>query len=254
MKISDIKEILQTITIPKDIPYSILQDERVGVQNALKSWYRQYNKQQTKQKQHDERLVFERQLKKEGYQFIAGIDEVGRGPLAGPVVAACVIMREDSHLLDVNDSKQISLSKRDELYDAILNECVAYGVGIISHEVIDEINIYEATKLAMQKAVDNMVQQPDYLLIDAMKLSNGMPQQSLIKGDSRSYSIACASIIAKVTRDRMMSDYAKKYPKYDFDHNAGYGTKKHLEALYKYGVTEIHRKTFEPIKSLLNEH
>lgn len=150
-------------------------------------------------------------------------------------------MREDSHLLEVNDSKQISLSKRDELYDAILNECVAYGVGVISHEIIDQVNIYEATKLAMQKAVDNMVQQPDYLLIDAMKLSNGMPQQSLIKGDSRSYSIACASIIAKVTRDRMMSDYAKKYPKYDFDHNAGYGTKKHLEALYKYGVTEIHR-------------
>lgn len=251
MKISDIKEILQTITTPKDIPYSILQDERVGVQNALKSWYRQYDKQQAKQKKHDELLMFEKHLKKKGYQFIAGIDEVGRGPLAGPVVAACVIMRDDSHLLDVNDSKQLSLVKRYELYEAILNECVAYGIGIMAHDVIDTVNIYEATKLAMQKALDNMAQQPDYLLIDAMKLSNGIAQQSLIKGDARSYSIACASIIAKVTRDRMMSDYAKEYPEYDFDNNAGYGTKKHLEALNTYGVTTIHRKTFEPIKSMI---
>lgn len=163
-------------------------------------------------------------------------------------------MKEDSHLLDVNDSKQLSLAKRDELYEAILNECMAYGIGMMSQEVIDDVNIYEATKLAMQQAIDKMSQQPDYLLIDAMKLSNGIEQQSLIKGDARSYSIACASIIAKVTRDRLMSEYAKKYPEYDFENNAGYGTKKHLEALYRYGVTPIHRKTFEPIKSMLNAH
>lgn len=251
MKISDIKRMLQTMTRPDDIPYAILQDERAGVKNAVKSWYRQYDKQQAKQQKHAEMLLFEQQLKQEGYQLVAGIDEVGRGPLAGPVVAACVIMKEDSHLLDVNDSKQLSVSKRDELYEAILNECVAYGVGIMSHDVIDDVNIYEATKLAMQQAIDNMSQQPDYLLIDAMHLSNGIAQQSLIKGDARSYSIACASIIAKVTRDRMMSDYAKKYPEYDFENNAGYGTQKHLEALRHYGVTAIHRKTFEPIKSMI---
>lgn len=245
---------LQTITNPELIPPEILQDERAGVKNAIKSWYKQYDKQLAKQKKHAEMLVFEQQLKQEGYQFIAGIDEVGRGPLAGPVVAACVIMKEDSHLLDVNDSKQLSLAKRDELYEAILNECMAYGIGMMSQEVIDDVNIYEATKLAMQQAIDKMSQQPDYLLIDAMKLSNGIEQQSLIKGDARSYSIACASIIAKVTRDRLMSEYAKKYPEYDFENNAGYGTKKHLEALYRYGVTPIHRKTFEPIKSMLNAH
>lgn len=252
MKINDIKALLQTITQPEDIPVSIAQDERVSVQNLLRSWHKRYEKLLEKQRKHDDMLLFETEARQRGFQWIAGVDEVGRGPLAGPVVAACVIMKEDSHLLDVNDSKQVSLSNRETLYTAILNDCVAYGVGIVSHDVIDDVNIYEATKLAMQQAIDNMVPTPDYLLIDAMKLSNGIPQQSLIKGDARSYSIACASIIAKVTRDKIMHEYAMVYPQYDFNHNAGYGTKKHLDALQHYGVIPIHRKSFEPIKSMIN--
>lgn len=252
MKVSEIKTLLQTISTPEDIPITVIEDSRSGVQALLKSWHKRYDKQLEKQQKHATRLLFEKELRKQGFQFVAGIDEVGRGPLAGPVVAACVIMKKDSHLLDVNDSKQLSTAKRDELYDAILNESIAYGVGVMPPDVIDEVNIYEATKLAMQQAIDNMIIKPDYLLIDAMNLPNDIPQQSLIKGDARSYSIACASILAKVTRDKMMDDYSRIYPQYDFNNNAGYGTKKHIEALQKYGVTPIHRKTFEPIKSMLD--
>lgn len=252
MNIKEIKDSLKSITHPNQLLPEWLNDERSGVQKLLTAWHKQYEKQQLKQQKHLEMLVFENQKWAEGYQYIAGLDEVGRGPLAGPVVCACVIMKKDSHLIDVNDSKKLSLTMRDTLYTAILEECVAYGIGIIDEKVIDEVNIYEATKLAMQQAVDNMAIKPDYLLIDAMTLNNEIPQEKIIKGDAKSYSIACASIIAKVTRDRLMAEYDKTYAGYGFAENAGYGTKQHLEALETLGVTPIHRQSFEPIKSMVN--
>ncbi|MBS4761710.1 ribonuclease HII [Carnobacteriaceae bacterium zg-ZUI252] len=251
MKISEIKQLFSTLNSPDEIPLEILNDERVGVQKEIRRFRNVYEKKVALQQRHEKMLMFEQLKRSEGYRYIAGIDEVGRGPLAGPVVAACVVMKEDSHILEVNDSKQLSLEKRDTLYDLILSQALDYGIGVASCETIDDINIYEATKVAMQQAVDQMTVKPDYLLIDAMKLNNGIPQENLIKGDAKSYSIACASIVAKVTRDRMMADYDKQYPGYAFAENAGYGTKKHLEGLSKLGITPIHRKTFEPIKSML---
>lgn len=252
LSVKEMKEKIQQMTSQADSFYQIaLQDERKGVQAALKSWEKQQEKRRALEKHFEEMQTFERKAKAAGYQWIAGIDEVGRGPLAGPVVAAAVILPEDFRLFEVNDSKQLSAQKREELYAAIQEQAVAIGIGVISEKIIDEVNIYEATKLAMLEAIKQLKIAPDYLLIDAMKLAIDIPQESLIKGDARSVSIACASIIAKVTRDNMMAEYHEQYPDYDFIHNAGYGTKKHLAGLKEKGVCPIHRKTFAPIKNLL---
>ena len=183
-------------------------------------------------------------MREQGFSLIAGIDEVGRGPLAGPVVASAVILPETFYLPGLNDSKKISEAKRELFYETIMEEAIAVGTGIVHNEEIDEINIYEATKKAMITAVAQLSQQPDHLLIDAMKLDLPIPQLSIIKGDAKSVSIAAASIVAKVTRDRMMKEYAKEYPHYGFDKNMGYGTSAHLDALHAYGLTPWHRKKF----------
>lgn len=177
---------------------------------------------------------------------IAGIDEAGRGPLAGPVVVAVCIMPEDSSIEKVNDSKKLSVKRRDELYDKILAEAISYGVGISEAEEIDEVNILEATKLALTRAIENMDIKPEYILTDSLDKINtlGIPYASVVKGDQNVYSIACASIIAKVTRDRIMIEYADEYPEYLFEKHKGYGTKKHYEALKGNGLSKIHRKTF----------
>lgn len=248
--IASIKEQLKLVQALDDPRLSVWQeDARKGVQTALKQWHNAYQKQLKVKEHYQEMLHFERQATQAGYQAIAGIDEVGRGPLAGPVVSAAVILPTDVDLVGINDSKQLSLAKREELYIAIKEQAISIGIGIMDQEVIDRVNIYEATKLAMQAAIDALDPQPDFLLIDAMKLANGIPQENLIKGDARSVSIAAASIIAKVTRDHMMVDYAKQYPGYGFEKNAGYGTKEHLDGLEKLGITPIHRKTFAPIKN-----
>ena len=195
-------------------------------------------------------LRYEKELYKAGYQTIAGIDEVGRGPLAGPVVAAAVILPPGCKIKGLNDSKKIPKKKHQEIYQAVLDKALAVGIGLIDNEVIDQVNIYEATKLAMKEALSKLSLKPDYLLIDAMKLDIDIPQESIIKGDANSLSIAAASIVAKVTRDKLMADYDKEYPGYDFAQNAGYGTKSHLQGLERKGVTPIHRKTFEPVKSM----
>ena len=174
-----------------------------------------------------------------------------RGPLAGPVVSAAVILPENFHLVEVNDSKQLSLKKREELFDQIMEQALAVGIGIKDEQVIDSVNIYEATKLAMKEAVRELAVKPDCLLIDAMALDLNIPQEKIIKGDAKSISIACASIIAKVTRDKMMESYHEQYPGYGFDKNSGYGTKEHLEGLKLQGITPIHRKTFAPIKEMI---
>ena len=198
-----------------------------------------------------EMLKFEKKLYKEGYTLIGGIDEVGRGPLIGPVVSACVILPKNFYHKDIKDSKKISEKKREELYDIIIKNAIDVGIGIIDSKRIDEINIYEATKEAMLMAVDNLKIKPEYLLIDAMKLNIDIPYEAIIKGDAKSESIAAASIIAKVTRDRMLIELDKEYPMYGFKKNKGYGTKEHLDAINKYGVLESHRKSFKPVSDVL---
>ena len=189
---------------------------------------------------------FETELYNKGIKYIAGIDEVGRGPLVGPVVTAAVILPKDFYDERINDSKKLTEKKRELLYDVIMENAVSVGIGISSEDVIDEINILEATKRAMIEAVNNLSVKPEHLLIDAVKLNIDIPQTSIIKGDAKSESIAAASIVAKVTRDRMMVELDKKHPEYDFKHNKGYGTKKHIEAIEKYGILKEHRKTFAP--------
>lgn len=189
---------------------------------------------------------FETELYNNGINFIAGIDEVGRGPLVGPVVTAAVILPKDFYDERINDSKKLTEKKRELLYDVIMENAISVGIGISNEDVIDEINILNATKRAMLEAVNNLSVKPEYLLIDAVKLNTDIPQTSIIKGDAKSESIAAASIIAKVTRDRMMVELDKIHPEYDFKHNKGYGTKKHIEAIRKYGIIKEHRKTFAP--------
>ncbi len=189
---------------------------------------------------------FETELYNNGINFIAGIDEVGRGPLVGPVVTAAVILPKDFYDERINDSKKLTEKKRELLYDVIMENAISVGIGISNEDVIDEINILNATKRAMLEAVNNLSVKPEHLLIDAVKLNTSIPQTSIIKGDAKSESIAAASIIAKVTRDRMMVELDKIHPEYDFKHNKGYGTKRHIEAIRKYGIIKEHRKTFAP--------
>lgn len=193
----------------------------------------------------NDKLRLENRLIKEGYTKIAGIDEAGRGPLAGPVVAACAIMDLDNIIEGIDDSKKLSHKKRAALLDEIKQKALAYGVGIVDIDKIEEVNIYQATKLAMKLACENMQINPDYVLCDAMKdLDIRYKQEAIIKGDSKSYSIGAASIIAKETRDNIMIEYDKQYPEYGFAQHKGYGTKQHVEALKEYGKCEIHRPSF----------
>ena len=193
----------------------------------------------------------ERELKKEGYTLIGGVDEVGRGPLVGPVVAACVVLPDKFNLEGLTDSKKLSEKKRDYFYEEIKKQAVAYGIGIVSEKRIDEINIYEATKEAMIEAINNCKIKPDYVLTDAMKLDLDIPVKPIIKGDLRSITISAASVLAKVTRDKMLYELDNKYPMYDFKNNVGYPTKKHLEAINKYGIIPEHRKSYGPVKEYL---
>lgn len=197
---------------------------------------------------------FETELYNKGINFIAGIDEVGRGPLVGPVVTAAVILPKDFYDERINDSKKLTEKKRELLYDVIMENAISVGIGMSSSSIIDEINILNATKKAMIEAINNLSVKPEHLLIDAVKLDIDIPQTSIIKGDAKSESIAAASIIAKVTRDRMMVELDEKYPMYDFKHNKGYGTIKHIEALYKYGPMSEHRKSFAPVSDIINKN
>lgn len=197
-------------------------------------------------------LEYETELYKKGLTLICGVDEVGRGPLIGPVVAAAVILPTNYFHEDIKDSKKLTEKKREKLYDIIIKDAISIGIGIVDESEIDKINIYEATKVAMKTAINNLKIKPEHILIDAMKLDLNIPSTSIIKGDAKSESIAAASIIAKVTRDRMLDEMDKEYPMYDLKHNKGYGTKKHLEALKKHGPCVHHRKTFKPVTELIN--
>ena len=189
---------------------------------------------------------FEEKLYEEGIEYIAGIDEAGRGPLAGPVVIGCAIMSRDSLIEYVNDSKKVSETKREILYEKITNEAIAWSTGIVWQDEIDELNILNATKKALTDAIDKLEVKPDKILVDALDKidTRGIPYISVIKGDAKIYSISAASIIAKVTRDRIMKEYDEVYPEYGFAGHKGYGTAKHIQAIKEYGICPLHRKSF----------
>ena len=198
-------------------------------------------------------LAYEKDLYSKGYELICGTDEAGRGPLVGPVVAGAVILPKNYHLEGLTDSKKLSEKKREKFFEIIKKDALAYGIGIVDAKKIDEINIYEASRLAMKKAISNMQIKPDYILTDAMPiLDMDVPVKPIIHGDGLSITIAAASVLAKVTRDHMLYELDKKYPMYDFKHNKGYPTKKHIEAIKEYGIIKEHRRSYSPVKEYVN--
>ena len=252
--IKEIKEQLASIQRLDDpLLTELEQDSRSGVIQAIAKRKKEIQKRLDEDERLEGMLAYEKECYALGMELIAGVDEVGRGPLAGPVVAAAVILPKACKIPGLNDSKKIPKSKHKEIYEAVLQNAIAIGIGVKDNHVIDQVNIYEATKLAMMEAIGQLDPQPQHLLIDAMKLDLPIPQTSIIKGDANSLSIAAASIVAKVTRDQMMEEFDRKYPGYDFAQNAGYGTAKHLAGLDQLGVTPIHRRSFEPIKSMCED-
>lgn len=250
MKISDIKSEFMGINDEDKNGFlgfvdKYRNDDRTGVCELIKKANRKIELIESEIARTEKMYNFEKKYTEMGYKLICGIDEVGRGPLAGPVVTCAVILPVDEKLLYLNDSKQVSRKKREELYDIIIEKAVAYGIGISSEERIDEINILQATYEAMRMAINNLNVKPDILLNDAVKIPEvNIQQVPIIKGDTLSASIAAASIVAKVTRDRLMYEYDKVYPGYDFSSNVGYGSAKHIEALKNIGPCPIHRRSF----------
>ena len=252
-----IKEVKEQLAILRDLDdprwASFEEDSRTGVQAAIRKRRKAILAELAEEERLETLLNYEKSLYARGIELIAGVDEVGRGPLAGPVVAAAVILPKLCKIKGLNDSKKIPKSKHEAIYNQVMKEAVAVGIGMKDNYVIDDVNIYEATKLAMIEAIEKLNPQPEHLLIDAMNLDLPIEQTSIIKGAANSLSIAAASIIAKVTRDKMMADYEQEFPGYAFAKNAGYGTKEHLSGIDKFGVTPIHRRSFEPIKSIIKK-
>ena len=252
-----IKEVKERLAMIDELDHPLFEelilDGRAGVQAAISKRKRELQKQVDEDLRLEKMLAYEKELYTQGIHLIAGVDEVGRGPLAGPVVAAAVILPKACKIPGLNDSKKIPKSKHKEIYEAVLQNAIAIGIGAKDNQVIDQVNIYEATKLAMMEAIGQLEPQPQHLLIDAMRLDLPISQTSIIKGDANSLSIAAASIVAKVTRDQMMEEFDKEYPGYDFAQNAGYGTANHLAGLDQLGVTPIHRRSFEPVKSMCED-
>ena len=252
--IKEIKEQLANIQRLDDpLLAELEQDSRSGVIQAIAKRKKEIQKRLDEDERLEGMLAYEKECYAREIELIAGVDEVGRGPLAGPVVAAAVILPKACKIPGLNDSKKIPKSKHKEIYEAVLQNAIAIGIGVKDNHVIDQVNIYEATKLAMMEAIGQLEPQPQHLLIDAMRLDLPIPQTSIIKGDANSLSIAAASIVAKVTRDQMMEEFDCEYPGYDFTQNAGYGTANHLAGLHKLGVTPIHRRSFEPVKSMCED-
>lgn len=247
--IKEIKAKLATVQDRND-PFIDLckNDNRKGVEELLTQWEKRVVREEKSALHFAQLCKYEEKLRVEGFQLIAGVDEAGRGPLAGPVVAGAVILPITFNLPGLNDSKQLSAQNRDTYFDIIAEQAISVGVGVIDSHEIDKINIYEATKKAMLEAIGSLPTLPDFALLDAMNLDLPIPQLSLIKGDAKSVSIAAASVVAKVTRDRMMLAYAELHPQYGFEKHMGYGTALHLEAIKKYGPTDWHRMSFAPLK------
>ncbi|RUL55823.1 ribonuclease HII [Lysinibacillus antri] len=228
------------------------KDTRAGVQKALKTWENKMKKVQKIKKEHDEKVQFDHSFLPFESALIAGLDEAGRGPLAGPVVTAAVILPKDCEVFTgINDSKQLTRQARETYAQIIKENAIAYSIHFQGVEEIDRLNILEATKQSMKKCIEALDTCPDLCIVDALELPIVIPQQSIIKGDAKSLAIAAASILAKSARDEFMDQLHEQYPVYGFDQNAGYGTKQHLEALEQYGPISEHRKSFEPIKSMV---
>lgn len=220
-------------------------DEREGVKKLISSYVKKYEKYIKEQERLFSMYQYENNYHSKGYTYIAGLDEVGRGPLAGPVLSCAVVLPKGIEIQGINDSKKLSADKREKIFAEIKKYAIDIGIGIVENNVIDEINILNATKLSMKMALCKLKSKPDYLLIDALTLPDiKIPQRPIIKGDEKSISIAAASIIAKVTRDAIMEDYHKIYPHYGFDSNKGYGSAAHVEAIKEYGLCPIHRLSF----------
>lgn len=252
LTLKEIKEKLEQSTGSEAWITELEQDERIGAQKLWISWNRKQQLVLLERQAHEEKIVFDRSYCSQENNLVAGVDEAGRGPLAGPVVTAAVILQNDTQdLIGLDDSKQLSRKKRKELAISIKQNAIAYSIHFQSVEKIDELNIYEATKQSMTEAVLNLETKPNVVLVDAMKLPIDIETHSIIKGDAQSLAIAAASILAKTARDDYMDELHEQFPMYLFNKHAGYGTKQHIEMIEEYGPTQHHRKTFEPIKSIL---
>jgi ribonuclease HII len=250
--VKEINEIISNINEDEYLRYIevLKNDNRKSVQNIAMKLAKKLDAIRKEEQRLELITYFEKEGYEKGYLYIGGIDEAGRGPLAGPVVAAVVVFDKDTKIEGINDSKKLSEKKRDELFELIKEQALDYGIGIVNNEEIDEYNILNATYMAMKKALNCLKKSPDYLLIDATTIPNvEIPQNPIIKGDSKSISIAAASILAKVTRDSILYEYDKIYPEYGFAKHKGYGTADHYKAIDEYGITPIHRKSF--LKNIL---
>ena len=250
MKIAEVKELLAGEPTEQQLA-ELVQDERSGVQKLVASYYKRQEKLKAAKQKFYEMQAFERECYAAGQQLVAGVDEAGRGPLAGPLVIAAVILPQDVFISGLNDSKQLSAAKRDLLYEEIMAKALDIEVNIVSVSNIDELNIYAATQQGMAQVIENLHCKPQTALIDAMPLRlPDIEVESIIHGDALSVSIAAASIIAKVTRDRIMERLDEVYPAYGFAHNKGYGSAAHMQALAEQGATRWHRRSYEPVKSM----
>ena len=250
MKISEVKELL--LGNPSSEQIKMLQaDERSGVQKLLVAYYKRLEKEAQEKERFTKMLAYESEYYAQGVQYVAGVDEAGRGPLAGPLVIAAVILPRNAFIAGLNDSKQLSAAKRDKLYDEILAKAVAIEVNIVSVSNIDKYNIYAATQRGMAQVLEHLPVQPQVALIDAMPVTaKNMECVPIVHGDALSASIAAASIIAKVTRDRIMERLDTLFPAYGFAHNKGYGSGAHMQAIAEFGATKWHRRSYEPVKSM----
>ena len=250
MKISEVKELL--LGNPSSEQIKMLQaDERGGVQKLLVAYYKRLEKEAQEKERFTKMLAYESEYYAQGVQYVAGVDEAGRGPLAGPLVIAAVILPRNAFIAGLNDSKQISAAKRDKLYDEIIAKAVAIEVNIVSVSNIDKYNIYAATQRGMAQVLEHLPVQPQVALIDAMPVTaKNIECVPIVHGDALSASIAAASIIAKVTRDRIMERLDTLFPAYGFAHNKGYGSGAHMQAIAEFGATKWHRRSYEPVKSM----
>lgn len=250
MKISEVKELL--LGNPSSEQLKMLQaDERSGVQKLLLAYYKRLEKEAQEKERFTKMLAYESEYYAQGVQYVAGVDEAGRGPLAGPLVIAAVILPRNAFIAGLNDSKQLSAAKRDKLYDEIIAKAVAIEVNIVSVSNIDKYNIYAATQRGMAQVLEHLPVQPQVALIDAMPVTaKNIECVPIVHGDALSASIAAASIIAKVTRDRIMERLDTLFPAYGFAHNKGYGSGAHMQAIAEFGATKWHRRSYEPVKSM----
>ena len=250
MKISEVKELLAGEPTPAQLA-ELEADERSGVQKLVAAYYKRLEKAALEKERFAKMLTYEKSYYAKGVQYVAGVDEAGRGPLAGPLVIAAVILPQDVFIAGLNDSKQLSAAKRDALYDEIIAKAVAMEVNIVSVSNIDKYNIYAATQRGMAEVLEHLPVQPEVALIDAMPVQvAGMETVPIVHGDALSASIAAASIIAKVTRDRIMERLDAKFPAYGFASNKGYGSGAHMQAIAEFGATRWHRRSYEPVKSM----